>query len=205
MSATFNAFEYLAYIIPGAVLLYAVLWLSPALKAPLVEEKKIDLGSFGIFVILAFVAGLLVQAVAHYVPDRWVMRPLGLVHRTDALICGQDEIKKAIGGKLKQDMDTTCGSENSRQAVLRRIFADEQLAGAYHNRVELFEGRYYLGLGLAAALIALIPISIILRPEKRLIIVPVLVIAAILSMERTSYFDRIYARELIQSFLAGQP
>src|SRR5712691_4649528 len=129
MSATFNAFEYLAYIIPGAVLLYAVLWLSPALKAPLVEEKKIDLGSFGIFVILAFVAGLPVQAVAHYVPDRWVMRPLGLVHRTDALICGQDEIKKAIGGKLKQDMDTTCGSENSRQAVLRRIFADEQRAG----------------------------------------------------------------------------
>ena len=44
MSEVLHVFEYLAYIVPGSVLLYAVLWLSPELQAPLIE-KNIDLGS----------------------------------------------------------------------------------------------------------------------------------------------------------------
>jgi hypothetical protein len=207
MPTTFQVFEYLAYIIPGTILLYGILWLSPDLKAPLVDEK-IDLGSFGIFVILAFVAGLLVHAIAHYVPEQWVLRPLGLVHRTDALICSDAElrgiaIKKAISDKLHEDMETICKNNDARskQRVLRQIFAGEQKGGTHHDRVELFEGRYYLLLDLSAVFIILIPVSIILRPAWWRASVPLLLIATLLSLERTSYFDRIYASELIQSFL----
>src|SRR6266436_3458472 len=150
-----RVFEYLAYIVPGSVLLYAVLWLSPELQAPLIE-KNIDLGSFGIFVIMALVAGLLLHSIAHYVPEQWVMRPLGLVHQTDSLICSErklssNEIRKAIGNKLNEDMDSICASKDpeAKRGVLRRIFAAEQHAGTHHDRVELFEGRYYMMLDLA--------------------------------------------------------
>ena len=218
MPEVLHVFEYLAYVIPGTVLLYAVLWLSPVLQAPLIE-KNIDLGSFGIFVILAFVAGLLVHGIAHYVPEQWVMRPLGLVHRTDTLICSQqkisgNEIRKAIGDKLKEDMDSICASTDSeaKRGVLRQIFAAEQRAGTHHDRVELFEGRYYMMLDLAAVFIVLIPTSVIIlwksKPpaegrQKIVGIVAFLVIATILSLERASYFDAIYSRELIQSFLGA--
>ncbi len=192
MSEVLHVFEYLAYIVPGSVLLYAVLWLSPELQAPLIE-KNIDLGSFGIFVIMALVAGLLVHSIAHYVPEQWVMRPLGLVHQTDSLICSErklssNEIRKAIGNKLNEDMDSICASKDpeAKRGVLRRIFAAEQHA------------------------VILIPISVIIlrtkkgNPENRktiLRIVAFLAVATILSLERASYFDSIYSRELIQSFL----
>jgi hypothetical protein len=216
MSEVLHVFEYLAYIVPGSVLLYAVLWLSPELQAPLIE-KNIDLGSFGIFVIMALVAGLLVHSIAHYVPEQWVMRPLGLVHQTDSLICSErklssNEIRKAIGNKLNEDMDSICASKDpeAKRGVLRRIFAAEQHAGTHHDRVELFEGRYYMMLDLAGVFIILIPISVIIlrtkkgNPENRktiLRIVAFLAVATILSLERASYFDSIYSRELIQSFL----
>ena len=218
MPEVLHVFEYLAYVIPGAVLLYAVLWLTPALQAPLIE-KNIDLGSFEIFVILAFVSGLLVHGIARYVPEQLLLRPLGLVHRTDTLICSErkfagTEIRKAIGEKLKEDMVSICSSNDpdAKLGVLREIFAVEQSAGKHHDRVDLFEGRYYMALDLSAVFIVLIPISIGIvlatKPnptdpvgKKIAGIVALLLVAMILSMNLASSFDRIYSRELIQSFL----
>jgi hypothetical protein len=221
MPEVLHVFEYLAYVIPGAVLLYAVLWLTPSLQAPL-TEKNIDLGSFGIFVILAFVAGLLVHGIAHYVPEG-PMRALGWVHRTDTLICSSQklsgtEIRKAIGEKLKENMDDICASKDAdaKRGVLREIFAVEQRSGTHHDRVELFEGRYYMTLDLAAVFIVLIPICAaivwVTRPEatadkrppvgKKIAgILAFLVGAAIVSLHLSSFFDNVYSHELVQSFL----
>ena len=207
MTVVFHAFEYLAYIIPGTVFLVGVFWLSPKLKAPLIEEK-INLSQFGIFVVLAFVAGFLVHAVAHYFPEKWPLRQYGLVHRTDTLICSEQQvqrkaIRQAIGEKLNADMDPVCkGDIEAKQWVLRQIFADEHKSGSHHDRVELFEGLYYMMLDLSAAFILLIPLSIVLRPDRHLfIIVPSLAVAALLSILLTSYFDTIYASEVILSLL----
>jgi hypothetical protein len=209
MSATFNAFDYLAYIIPGSVFVYALMWLSPTLKAPLVEDK-IDLGSFGVFVIIAFVAGQLLHAAARYVPE-WPMAAAGWVYRTSELVCSHEkmfgtEIRAGVAKKLSvetAEMNAICdaGDLQPRRNLLRQIFARESKAPG-HDRVELFERLYYLNLDLAAAFILLIPVTLILRPQRKLISVFFLA-GVILTLERASHLDRIYARELIQSFLSA--
>src|SRR5260370_12141379 len=147
MSATFDVFDYLAYIVPGTVFLFALMWLSPSLKAPFVEEE-IDLGSFGVFVIMAFVAGQLLLAISSYFPE-WPMRYFGWVHRTNQLVCSNQTIfgkviVTEVGAKLHENMQQICQSDNPdlKRGVLREIFATVSKAPD-RDRVNLFERRYH--------------------------------------------------------------
>ncbi len=60
----FDFYEFAGVIAPGAVVLY-VLWLILPDVAPFLTTRELSIGSLGLFVILAYVAGHLVQAVGN--------------------------------------------------------------------------------------------------------------------------------------------
>ena len=70
MNRTFDFYEYAGFIIPGAVLVMAVVWLFPESRA-LVGKDGVTLGEFGLFVIIAYAAGQLVQAVGNGLEWAW--------------------------------------------------------------------------------------------------------------------------------------
>src|SRR5262249_34772860 len=63
---TFDFYEFAALLTPGAVLLYAVSRICPE-AAPFIEAKGFTLGDLGLFIMLAYVAGHLVQAFGNLI------------------------------------------------------------------------------------------------------------------------------------------
>ena len=57
-------------IIPGAVLIMALVWLFPESRA-LFSKEGVTLGELGLFVIIAYAAGQLVQAIGNYLEWIW--------------------------------------------------------------------------------------------------------------------------------------
>jgi hypothetical protein len=229
MSPTFDLFAYLGYIIPGATLLLALIFIFPGLR-PHLGIENIDLGKLGIFVIVAFIIGQLLSTISTYVisiPLRWS----GYEQQTNRAICSlqivdQRAIKDIISSKLgidDQEMAATCkpGEWNKKRALVARIvWHVHQLETNKRERVALFEQYYYLNLNLAAAFTVILMIYLLAgrihhKPSAWIGHVPVkvpkgrpywllavmLLAAVVLLVHHVTYFDRLYARELVQVFI----
>jgi hypothetical protein len=70
VNRTFDFYEYAGIIVPGAVLVMALVWLFPESRA-LFSKEGVTLGELGLFVIIAYAAGQLVQAIGNYLEWAW--------------------------------------------------------------------------------------------------------------------------------------
>jgi hypothetical protein len=73
MALPFDAYGFLAYVVPGTVLLFVLIIIFPKLDW-LLGREKVELGGFGVFLIVAFVLGQLLQnlgAVIKQGPHNW--------------------------------------------------------------------------------------------------------------------------------------
>src|SRR6266498_4439013 len=66
----FDFYEFAGVLCPGAVVVFGLARLYPAL-APLVSKDEISFGDLGLFVILSYVAGHLVQAFGNVIEKIW--------------------------------------------------------------------------------------------------------------------------------------
>jgi len=229
MSPAFDLFAYLGYIIPGATLLIALNFAFPKLR-PHFGIENIDLGRLGIFVIVAFILGQLLSTISTYVisvPLRWV----GYELQTNRVICSPQivekrTIKEIIGTKLaidEQEMVAICRPTEwfkKRALVTQIVWQVHQLEASKRERVNLFEQYYYLNLNLAAAFAVILMIFLLLAPihhkrpawighietkvpKGRLywLLIVLLLAATLLLVHHVTYFDRLYARELVQVFI----
>jgi hypothetical protein len=64
VASKFNAYEFIGILAPGGTILFGLALIFPELKAVFFEQG-FSLGDLGLFVILAFVAGHLIQAVGN--------------------------------------------------------------------------------------------------------------------------------------------
>jgi ABC-type Fe3+ transport system permease subunit len=64
MNRTFDFYEYAGIIIPGAVVVMALVWFFPESRA-LFSKEGVTFGEFGLFIVIAYAAGQLVQAVGN--------------------------------------------------------------------------------------------------------------------------------------------
>jgi ABC-type Fe3+ transport system permease subunit len=64
MSRNFDFYEYAGIIIPGTVLVMALVWFFPEARA-LFSKEGVTLGELGLFIIIAYAAGQLVQAIGN--------------------------------------------------------------------------------------------------------------------------------------------
>jgi hypothetical protein len=60
----FDAYDYVGYIVPGAVLLLCLMYVFPELREQF-GQTKLEISEIGIFLIVAFVAGQLLHQIAH--------------------------------------------------------------------------------------------------------------------------------------------
>jgi hypothetical protein len=201
MNRTFDFYEYAGFIIPGAVLVIALVWLFPEGRA-LFAKEGVTVGELGLFVIAAYAAGQLLQAVGNYLEWIW-WKPRGGMPSVQVL-CGKylsadqhkrllDALRPVLGGA-----DPCRLQQSERLAIVREIYSEVAGAGKA-SRVDIFNGNYGLMRGLAAAFVVIFVLAIF--ASKGWAVLCVLAILFLLAAHRMHRYGRHYATELFIQFL----
>jgi hypothetical protein len=202
MSRTFDFYEYAGIIVPGAVLVMALVWLFPESRA-LFSKEGVTLGELGLFVIIAYAAGQLVQAIGNYLEWIW-WKPRGGMP-SGQVLCGKylsaDQHKRLLDAlrPVLGDADPCRVQQPERLAIVREVYSEVAGAGKA-SRVDTFNGYYGLMRGLAAAFVVIFVLAIV--ASKGLTVLCVLAVLFLLAVHRMHRYGRHYATELFIQFLA---
>jgi len=202
MNRTFDFYEYAGIIVPGAVLVMGLVWLFPDSRT-LFSKEGVTIGELGLFVIVAYAAGQLVQAIGNYVEwvwwKCWGGMPSGQVLGGKYL--SNDQHKRLVDalGPILDGRDPSKLSQPEKLAAVREVYAEVAATGKA-SRVDTFSGNYGLMRGIAAAFIVIFALSII--TSKGLIVLGTLVVLFMLAIQRMHRYGRHYATELFLQYLA---
>jgi hypothetical protein len=209
----FDFYEFAGILTPGVVVLFAVSLTYPQ-ATPFLVSQQISVGSLGLFVVLAYVAGHLVQGIGNLLessfwrlfggmPTNWVVR-----QRT----CGYLNIQQleALPKKIEQHLGTSFGkalrdlADTEWTPTVRAIYACVQAAGR-SGRADIFNGNYGMLRGVGCAfLLAAILFALSATDQKRALIL-VMIGCAVVAFARMHRFGKHYARELFIQFLQLEP
>jgi hypothetical protein len=168
LNRTFDFYEYVAFIIPGSVLMMGLLYLYPEAHAYFTKDG-VMLGELGIFVIIAYAAGQLIQGIGNFI-EAVNYLPFG-GNASGRALAGKflsPEQHKKVAEALKADPMiardiTTCGAAEYPAIVgmmYGRVLSSGKVA-----RIDAFNGSYGLMRGLAAAFVVLLVVAISLRRD----------------------------------------
>ena len=203
MGSKFDAYEIIGVIAPGSILLFGFALLFPDLKA-LFFEQGFSVGDLGLFLVLSFVAGHLIQAVGNLL-EAAVWKPFGGMP-TDWLIGKPEKLIHATQvERLRQAAQTDFGCELQNVAVsdwrpiVREMYAAVQAAG-HTARIDSFNRTYGLMRGVTAAfgLLAVTTWIVTWPAWKPALLVA---IAALIAGYRMVRFGKHYGRELVVAYL----
>ncbi len=195
-------------IAPGMVLVVggSILFF-PAYYNGLLAVANVSLGSFGVGLILAYVAGQLLQAIGNGVEAVWWRLWGGMP--TDWIRTSKHEIVAPAQRELVQsrvrdiinDSSFTLSHATNKHwhVITRQIYA--AVAAANRSaRVDIFNGNYGLCRGIAAALLLLLAGSTVVhwREWKIEVVLALLMTLAVYRMHR---FGVRYGRELFVQYL----
>jgi hypothetical protein len=204
MSRNFDFYEYAGIIIPGTVLVMALVWLFPESRA-LFSKEGVTLGELGLFVIIAYAAGQLVQAIGNGL--EWVLWKLCGGMPSGQVLCGKylsAEQHKRLLEALRPvvgDADPCKAPEPERLAIAREAYSEIAGAGKA-SRVDTFNGNYGLMRGLAAAFAMTFALALV--TSQGIIALCVVAVLFLLAIYRMHRFGRHYATELFTQFLASR-
>jgi hypothetical protein len=206
MTRDFGFYEYAGIIIPGVVLGAGTLWLTPEGRALLTHEG-LPFGALGLFVILAYALGQLVQGVGNGIEWAWWKAWGG--RPTEQVLAGKllsAEQHARLMASLAQDpnvpRDTSQLSTSERLAVVREVHSIVAAAGR-DKRVETFLGNYGLLRGLAASFLVLTVLTLVLG--HGLTTAGIFGALFLLATQRMHRFSKYFALELfIQYLLVGR-
>lgn len=203
----FDFYEFAGILVPGTLFLAGLVYFWPGVIAT-DSMDKISIGGLGLFTLLAYVSGHLIQAIGNWIEKIWWVACRGMP--TDWIRSGKGTLlAPAQTQKLRGDLQHRLGlslPENLKElsagewvGIVRQVYA--AVAGAKRaSRVDTFNGNYGLHRGLvAAALLLLIvsPMSDVTTSTSTVI----LVIVAAVGTSRMHLFGKHYARELFAQFL----
>jgi hypothetical protein len=205
---SFDFYEFAGVVTPGALILYTVSLIVPG-SAPFLMAKEISVGDLGLFVILAYVAGHIVQAIGNLIesvfwkpfggmPTNWVLR-----HDQELLNEAQvnklpDRVRSLLDIGINKPI--TDLSVKEWFPITRQIYA--AVAGAERaHRVDTFNGNYGMFRGFASALLFASILNIATHWPAGWPTSLVLGAAALLALIRMHRFGKHYARELFVQFL----
>jgi hypothetical protein len=204
MNRTFDFYEYAGIIVPGAVLLMAIVLLFPESRA-LFSKEAVTLGELGLFIIVAYAAGQLVQAVGNFI--EWVWWKCWGGWPSSQVLCGEalsTDQKQRLLETLKPVLagaDPSKLSPPERLAVVREVYSEIKGAGRAA-RVDNFNGSYGLMRGLGAAFAVAFGLALI--TTKGVIVLSVLAVLFLLAIHRMHRYGWHYATELFVQFLAAR-
>lgn len=204
---TLNFYEFAGLIAPGGVTLFGIALLFPSTRV-IIAGENLSVGEFGLFTILAFVAGHLVQGFGDGIEYLWWKSWGGMP--TDWVRLGKHKLiadtqRQALAthfhGKLSlkgcSKLDEISNSD--WPGITRQIYA-AVAAAERSGRVDRFNGNYGLNRGIAAALVILSVLIFAFRPDYW----PVGVLTFLgvgLALFRMHDFGKRYASELFVQFL----
>lgn len=203
MKKEFSFYEFAGVLAPGAVVLFGLgLVLQPF--ASFRSPAEFQLGGLGIFVVLAYVAGHLTQAIGNFVEwlywKPWGGMPSEWVLHGRLLSTGQIQ-------RLAQAANTNCGITNLSSvdrkgwyAVVREMNA-RLVAANRTGRLDIFNGNYGLARGIAAAMSVVLVATVWTQGRGKLSADLALAAGFLVALYRMHRFGVHYARELFAQYL----
>ena len=201
----FNAYEYIGIIAPGAVLSLGVILLWPETKE-IFFNNNVSVGELGLFLIIAYVAGHLLQSIGNVIeralwkcfggmPTDWVL------NEKQTLISPQQRIKLQSIVQHSKDIQNF-ESLDSRQwySVVREMYIDIEKAGRT-NRIDSFNRTYGLLRGIASAFLILGIVIPIHTPANWETASWTLGLGFTPALFRMFRFGRCYGRELFLEYV----
>ena len=203
MSSKFDAYEMIGVITPGSIVLFGLALLFPDLKA-LFFAQGFSLGDLGLFLVLSFVAGHLIQAVGNLLetavwtafggmPTDWLIeKPEKLIHQTQI-----DRLRQAVQSEFGCDLQQAEAAEWA--PIVTEMYAAVQAQGDT-GRIDSFNRTYGLMRGVTAALGLLAVIALIVtwpawKPAA------LVAVGALIAGYRMIRFGKRYGRELVVAYL----
>jgi hypothetical protein len=202
-------YEFAGVLVPGALLLVGLAFLFRQIAQPL-AGTEFGAGDFGIFVLLAYVAGQLVQAVGNLVEWLW-WKPWG-GQPTNWPRAGHHRLlstqqREQLRTRLAALLDLPASGnpfqlpEADWKLTIRQVDAAVRGAGK-GARVETLNGNYGLNRGIAASFLVLLVIALASRGPEAWEAGLLLGGAAAVAVYRMHRFGRHYAIELFLQFLS---
>jgi hypothetical protein len=200
---TFDFYEFTGVLCPGVVVLFAVALIVPAF-GPVLLDHSVTFGDLGLFVVLSYVAGHLVQALGNLLevgiwwmfggmPSDWVRTGKHPLLSAAQVALVMERTKDQCGKPLGE---LTVGEW---YAVTRSIYAAVNKAGMA-GRVDTFNGNYGMFRGLVAAFLFSAALVAVVGPCNWTAIA-ILLVCALLAITRMRRFGVHYSRELFVQFL----
>jgi hypothetical protein len=204
---TFDQYEYVAVVVPGATLLLglSIEWPQYLHTA---SDKTLSLGALGLFLVVSFIIGQALQSVGDIfdfvfwfffrgIPTDWVRAGDNWLISNDQRTELQGRVRTLIGN-AQFDIGTV--DPEGWRGITRQIYATVSQAGQAA-RVDAFNRTYGLMRGFAVALIVLAVTFFVVDPALRWLAISAVVLAAF-AVVRSFLFGRDYGRELFAEFLA---
>lgn len=204
MSDKFNAYEYVGVIAPGSVIVFGATLIYPDLKE-LLSAEGVTIGGLGIFIILAYIVGHLLQGLGNFfekifwfffggMPSQWVLKP-------KQRLLAPVQVAKLFEAvrKLYPEFDSASISEKDWFFLTREIYSRVK-ADNHSDRIDSFNQTYGLLRGISVALIMAAALSAFLYPLKWKAYT-LIGVAAAMAIYRMYRFGIYYGRELFITFL----
>lgn len=202
----FDLYEFAGIILPGSLCLYALAVLFPVLK--IIAYDNITIGGLGIFVILAYVCGHIIQAIGNIIEAIWWKiegKPTDWIRTDKGNLLSRNQITdlgKLISKRLIKKGFTLSDKtkETDWLAITRQIYVyihSKQRSG----RADIFNANYGLCRGLVACLIVISLLIFIMKGKEVLGISLTLFVIAFLLFLRMRRFGIHYAREIFLQYL----
>jgi hypothetical protein len=204
----FDFYEFTGILVPGALTLAILGLLLPGIPPTLQAVGSISVGGLGIFVLLAYAAGHLIQGVGNIVesifwklqggmPTEWIRS------EPQKLLSGGQvgELSSRIRPLSRIASDESSAELSSKEwiGITRQAYAMVQKAGRA-GRIDVFNGNYGLMRGISAGLfvcLAVLPFS----PIRSLGMAGFLTACTVVALARMRRFGIHYGRELFTEFL----
>jgi hypothetical protein len=212
MSKTLSFHEQTGIVIPGATLVFGLLFFFPEFRQ-LFFSDGVSIGGLGLFLLISYAAGHLATALGNVLeaclwalaggwPSSWVTREKTSLLAPEQIAALDTLIKQ----RLRLEIPPLRGMRSKQWLpISRQIYADVMSHGK-STRIDSFNGNYGLNRGLAAALLALVLISLAFSETDWRLPLSLLPIALIYmyGMYRSgvSYASELYAQFLL---LPAQP
>ncbi|HZS84243.1 MAG TPA: hypothetical protein VFA50_15320 [Stellaceae bacterium] len=210
MSKSLSFHEQTGIIVPGATLVFGLLFFFPEFRQ-LFFYDGVSLGGLGLFLLISYAAGHLAAALGNLVEAGiWGLgggRPVNwVIQAKDRLLSSEqiDSLENLIRQRLRLEIPAIRGM-TPRQwlPISRQIYADV-IAHGKSAKIDSFNGIYGLNRGLAAALLALVLLSLAFSETDWRVTLGLLPIA-IIYLFRMYRFGISYASELYCQFLLLPP
>jgi hypothetical protein len=206
MSKNFSFYEQTGILIPGATLVFGLLFFFPEFRQ-LFFSDGVSIGGLGLFLLISYAAGHLAAALGNIMeaclwqvgggrPSNWVIKEKNRLLAPEQI----DNLETLIKQRLRLDIPPVRGMDPKQWfPISRQIYADVMSHGK-SAKIDSFNGNYGLNRGLAAALLALVLLSLAFSETDWRVTLGLLPIAVIY-MYRMYRFSVSYASELYAQFL----